>query len=148
MIVASVGSTMNALPFTCSIPLMVPDQTELGLVFGIWKAFNNSGSVIVDMIAGRLQDITPNGTYERVIIFFVAAKALDFCLGLFYGILDKKILGGVLSFSQKKRVSLEQQGKLDNLVGRRPSKPFTIAGLTILASLVVVAWVLFIKYSL
>lgn len=90
MIIASVGSTMNALPFTCSIPLMVPDQTELGLVFGIWKAFNNSGSVIVDIIAGRLQDITPNGTYERVITFFVACKALEFCLGLFYGILDKK----------------------------------------------------------
>lgn len=90
MVIASVASTMNALPFLASIPLIVPDQLELGLVFGIWKVFNNSGSVIVDMIAGRLQDITPGGTYERVIAFFVAVKGLEFCLGLFYGILDRK----------------------------------------------------------
>ncbi|WZH49527.1 major facilitator superfamily domain-containing protein [Fusarium acuminatum] len=90
MVIASVASTMNALPFLASIPLIVPNQIELGLVFGIWKAFNNSGSVIVDMIAGRLQDITSGGTYERVIAFFVAVKGLEFCLGLFYGILDRK----------------------------------------------------------
>ncbi len=90
MIIASVGSTMNALPFLVSIPLIVPSQVELGLVFGIWKAFNNSGSVIVDMVAGRLQDMTPNQTYERVIAFFVAWKGLEFCLGLFYGVLDKR----------------------------------------------------------
>ena len=90
MLIASVASTMNALPFLASIPLIVPDQLELGLVFGIWKAFNNSSSVLVDMIAGRLQDITPGGTYERVIAFFVAVKALEFCLGLFYGLLDRR----------------------------------------------------------
>lgn len=90
MVIASVASTMNALPFLASIPLMVPDQIELGLVFGIWKVFNNSGSVIVDMIAGRLQDITPGNTYERVIAFFVAVKGLEFALGLFYGVLDRR----------------------------------------------------------
>lgn len=90
MVIASVASTMNALPFLASIPLIVPSQVELGLVFGIWKVFNNSGSVIVDMIAGRLQDITPGGTYERVIAFFVAVKGLEFCLGLFYGVLDRR----------------------------------------------------------
>lgn len=90
MVIASVASTMNALPFLASIPLMAPMQIELGLIFGIWKAFNNSGSVVVDMVAGRLQDITPGGTYERVIAFFVAVKALEFCLGLFYGVLDRR----------------------------------------------------------
>ena len=90
MVIASVASTMNALPFLASIPLMVPNQCELGLVLGIWKAFNNSGSVIVDMIAGALQDLTPGQTYERVIAFFVAVKALEFCLGLFYGVLDRR----------------------------------------------------------
>lgn len=90
MVIASLGSALNALPFLVSIPLMVPSQIELGLVFGIWKAFNNSGSVIVDMIAGVLQDTTPGGTYERVIAFFVAAKGLEFCLGLFYGMFDRR----------------------------------------------------------
>jgi hypothetical protein len=90
MVIASVASTMNALPFLASISLMVPSQIELGLALGIWKSFNNSGSVVVDMIAGGLQDIRPGGTYERVIAFSVAVKALEFCLGLFYGVLDRR----------------------------------------------------------
>ncbi|KAG7059138.1 hypothetical protein JMJ77_0006506 [Colletotrichum scovillei] len=122
MVIASVASTMNALPFLASIPLIVPDQLELGLVFGIWKVFNNAGSVIVDMIAGRLQDITPGGTYERVIAFFVAVKGLEFCLGLFYGILDRKYLSGILSINNKKRMGLEKEGKLEDCVGRQQNE--------------------------
>ncbi|KAM0321643.1 hypothetical protein ACHAQA_009999 [Verticillium albo-atrum] len=148
MIIASLASTMNALPFIASIPLMVPSQLELGLVFGIWKAFNNSGSVVVDMIAGRLQDITPGQTYERVIAFFVAVKGLEFCLGLFYGVLDRRYLAGILTMSEKKRMVLERDDKLGEPVGRKPSKSFTIIGITLLCSLVIVAWVLFIRYSM
>ncbi|KAF9876776.1 major facilitator superfamily transporter [Colletotrichum karsti] len=148
MVIASVASTMNALPFLASIPLIVPNQLELGLVFGIWKVFNNSGSVIVDMIAGRLQDITPGGTYERVIAFFVAVKGLEFCLGLFYGVLDRRYLAGILSISNKKRMEIEQEGKLGDLVGRRPARPYTAVGIALVCSLIIIAWVLFIKYSI
>ncbi|KAL6915324.1 hypothetical protein FSST1_006819 [Fusarium sambucinum] len=148
MVIASVASTMNALPFLASIPLIVPNQIELGLVFGIWKAFNNSGSVIVDMIAGRLQDITPGGTYERVIAFFVAVKGLEFCLGLFYGILDRKYLAGILTMSEKKRMQMEQEGTLGKLIGRKPAKMATIIGIALVCAMIVIAWVLFIKYSI
>ncbi|KAJ3961420.1 hypothetical protein N0V92_001917 [Colletotrichum tropicale] len=148
MVIASVASTMNALPFLASIPLIVPNQLELGLVFGIWKVFNNSGSVIVDMIAGRLQDITPGGTYERVIAFFIAVKGLEFCLGLFYGVLDRKYLAGILSISNKKRMDIEKEGKLGDLVGRRPARSFTAVGIALVCSLIIIAWVLFIKYSI
>ncbi|KAG8362478.1 hypothetical protein FVEN_g45 [Fusarium venenatum] len=139
---------MNALPFPASIPLIVPNQIELGLVFGIWKAFNNSGSVIVDMIAGRLQDITPDGIYERVIAFFVAVKGLEFCLGLFYGILDRKYLAGILIMSEKKRMQMEQECKLRKPIGRKPAKLATIIGIALVCAMIVIAWVLFIKYSL
>ena len=172
MVIASVGSTMNALPFIASIPLIVPDQLQLGLVFGIWKAFNNSGSVVVDMIAGRLQDITPGGTYERVIAFFIAVKGLEFCLGLFYGVLDRRCvdfftfgttmnlrfanelwlllryLASILTFSEKKRMELERENKIGNPIGRQPGKTFTAVGIALLCSLVIIAWVLFIKYSI
>lgn len=42
------------------------------------------------MIAGKIQDITPGNTYRYVVAFFIAVKALEFCLGLFYGILDRR----------------------------------------------------------
>ncbi|ETS83876.1 hypothetical protein PFICI_05752 [Pestalotiopsis fici W106-1] len=148
MIIASLGSAFNAIPFLVSIPLMVPSQVELGLVFGIWKAFNNSSSVIVDMIAGRLQDITPGGTYERVIAFFVAVKGLEFCLGMFYGILDRRFLSGVLTMSEKKRMNAEANNELGDPVGRKPSAKFTLVGIVLLCSTIIVAWVLFIKYSI
>ncbi|KAM6506628.1 hypothetical protein FSOLCH5_013601 [Fusarium solani] len=148
MIIASVASTMNALPFLASIPLMVPSQLELGLVFGIWKAFNNSGSVIVDMIAGRLQDLTPGQTYERVVGFFVAVKGLEFCLGLFYGVLDRRYLAGILTTSEKKRLVVEKAGELGAPVGRKPAKPFTFVGTVLLCSMIIVSWVLFIRYSI
>ncbi|KAK1623558.1 hypothetical protein BDP81DRAFT_475555 [Colletotrichum phormii] len=112
------------------------------------EVFNNAGSVIVDMIAGRLQDITPGGTYERVIAFFVAVKRLEFCLGLFYGILDRKYLSGILSINNKKRMKLEKEGKLEDCVGRKPSKGYTTAGIGLVCSLIIIAWVLFIKYSI
>ncbi|KAJ4208843.1 hypothetical protein NW759_013605 [Fusarium solani] len=139
MIIASVASTMNALPFLASIPLMVPSQLELGLVFGIWKAFNNSGSVIVDMIAGRLQDLTPGQTYERVVGFFVAVKGLEFCLGLFYGVLDRRYLAGILTMSEKKRLVVEKAGELGAPVGRKPAKPFTFVGTVLLCSMIIIS---------
>ncbi|RSL94354.1 hypothetical protein CDV31_014342 [Fusarium ambrosium] len=148
MIIASVASTMNALPFLASIPLIVPSQLELGLVFGIWKAFNNSGSVIVDMIAGRLQDLTPGQTYERVVGFFVAVKGLEFCLGLFYGVLDRRYLAGILTMSEKRRLVVEKAGELGAPVGRKPAKYFTFVGIGLLCSMIVISWVLFIRYSI
>ncbi|SPO01777.1 uncharacterized protein DNG_04450 [Cephalotrichum gorgonifer] len=140
MVIASVALTMNALPFLASIPLIVPNQLELGLVFGIWKAFNNCGSVVVDMIAGRLQDITPGKTYERVIAFFVAVKAIEFCLGLFYGFLDRKYLAGILTMSEKKRLVSEQENTLEDPIGRKPAKVFTVVGIGLLATAIMFAF--------
>ncbi|CAH0028874.1 unnamed protein product [Clonostachys rhizophaga] len=105
---------------------MVPNQTQLGLVFGIWKAFNNCAKVIVDMIAGKLQDITPGGTYERVIAFFVAVKGLEY-------------LAGILTLSEKERLVLEREGKTELYIGQKPGKPFTIVGLSMLINLVIIA---------
>lgn len=50
--------------------------------------------------------------------------------------------------SEKKRLVIEHEGKLGDPIGRKPAKSFTIVGVSLLFSLVVIAWVLFIKYSL
>ncbi|GAA5915230.1 hypothetical protein JCM6882_003377 [Rhodosporidiobolus microsporus] len=148
MIIASLALAFNALPFIASIPLMVPEQTELGLALGLWKAFNNCSSVIVDMVAGHLQDQTKGQLYERVVAFFIAYKSLEFFLGLSYGFLDRRYLGGILTMSERKRKPLEEEGKLENLVGRQPARFSTTLGLSIYASLIIISYVLFIKFSL
>lgn len=50
--------------------------------------------------------------------------------------------------SERKRLVLEEAGKLGKVIGRKPAKGFTIFGLTLCASLIVIAWVLFIMYSI
>ncbi|KAJ7142021.1 major facilitator superfamily domain-containing protein [Mycena crocata] len=148
MVFASVAQSLNAMPFICSLPLLSPEQTNMGMIFGVWKAFANAGSVVVDMVAGTIQDQTPGNTYERVIYFFVAMKALEFSLGAFYGILDGRYLGSVLTIGEPERNRKERAGLMDDLPGRRPSKVATTVGFSMLAAMVVVAWALFFVYSI
>ncbi|KAH8924286.1 MFS general substrate transporter [Atractiella rhizophila] len=150
VIISGFALAFNALPFTCSIPLLVPDQKQLGLALGVWKAFNNANSVVVDVAAGQIQNTTPGQSYDRVIAFFIAMKGLEFCLGLTYGVIDRRFNGGILSKSEKQRLKAEADHKLriEDCAGRRPQKWFTIFGLCWLSSAVIVGWVLFIKYSL
>lgn len=50
--------------------------------------------------------------------------------------------------SERKRKRLEGNDELPELVGRKPATIATRVGLALLASMIVIAWVLFIKYSL
>lgn len=45
-------------------------------------------------------------------------------------------------------MALEQEGKLGDPIGRKPAKTFTIVGLSLITSLIIIAWVLFIRYSI
>lgn len=59
-----------------------------------------------------------------------------------------RYLGGILTMSETKRKRLEDQDELPELVGRKSSKAATYCGIAILLSMIIIAWVLFIKYSL
>ncbi|KAJ7687402.1 major facilitator superfamily domain-containing protein [Mycena rosella] len=148
MVFASVAQSFNAMPFICSLPLLSPEQTNMGMIFGVWKAFANAGSVVVDMVAGTIQDHTPGETYARVLYFFISMKALEFCLGAFYGLLDRRVLGGVLTVGEPERNRRQAAGLLDDLPGRRPSALATAGGFAMLGATVVVAWVLFFLFSI
>lgn len=50
--------------------------------------------------------------------------------------------------SERKRKHLEDSEELPELVGRKPARLASRMGLSLLTSMIVIAWVLFIKYSL
>jgi hypothetical protein len=50
--------------------------------------------------------------------------------------------------SERKRKRLEQEDELPELVGRKPAKMATYLGVSLLCCMIIIAWVLFIKYSL
>ncbi|KAJ7251974.1 hypothetical protein C8J57DRAFT_1665558 [Mycena rebaudengoi] len=145
MVFTSVAQSFNAMPFICLLPLLSPEQTNMDMIFGIWKAFNDAGSVVVDMAASTIQDHTPHKTYEGVLYFFISMKALEFFLGGFYGLLDRRYLGSVLTIGEPRK---EKVGLMQDLPDRRPSKVATARGIAILGATLVVAWVLFFMFSL
>ncbi|KAJ7234159.1 major facilitator superfamily domain-containing protein [Mycena rebaudengoi] len=131
MVFTSVAQSFNAMPFICLLPLLSPEQTNMDMIFGIWKAFNNAGSVVVDMVASTIQDHTPHETYEGVLYFFISMKALEFFLGGFYGLLDRRYLGSVLTIGEPRK---EKMGLMQDLPDKRPSKVATAGGIAILGS--------------
>ena len=45
-------------------------------------------------------------------------------------------------------MELERDDKIGDPIGRQPAKTFTAIGIGLLCSLIIIAWVLFIKYSI
>ncbi|CAE6400123.1 unnamed protein product [Rhizoctonia solani] len=144
----SVISAFNAMPFVCSVPILVASQDQIGTGYGLYKAFNNAGSVIIDVAAGAIQDKTPGGGYNGVIAFFIALKGMEIFWGSIYGLLDRRLLRGVLSMSEKERLETEKKTDLNMEPGRRPIKASTYGGWTFLGACITIALVLFIKYSI
>jgi MFS family permease len=56
LVFSSLAGVINAMPLQICIPLLVADQSKLGTAFGLWRAFNNSGSTIIDIVFGAVQD--------------------------------------------------------------------------------------------
>lgn len=50
--------------------------------------------------------------------------------------------------SEKKRMDIEREDKLGKPIGRKPAKVATIIGISLVCAMIVIAWVLFIKYSI
>ncbi|ORY67943.1 major facilitator superfamily domain-containing protein [Leucosporidium creatinivorum] len=153
-ILQGVGLAINLLPFTISIPLMVPGVEQVGTAEGIFQAFINSGAVIVSTAAGAIQDLTPTGkgTYTNVFYFFCAIKALDFFFGLYYIYFDRYHLNGLLSRSEKSKLVRDEQLAKGEVVERRgrfrdPIKGWTNLGIVAGVAMTVVAWVVYLVYS-
>ncbi|KAB5594017.1 Transcription factor atf1 [Ceratobasidium theobromae] len=111
-----------------SVALVVGSVDQIGTGYGLYKAFNNAGSVIIDVAAGAIQDTTRGGGYNGVIGFFIAFKGMEIVWGLVYGVLDRRLLRGVLWMSERARHEMEKQVDLGAEPGRRPHKGWTYGG--------------------
>jgi len=157
MVLSSVALAFNALPFIASIPLLVPNQATIGTAFGIWKSLNNAGSVIMDVSTGAIQDQSPTGrrTYDNVLYFLIALKAVDIGYGMLYHIIDTRYFGGVLKRNEAQQRQAEEEERLagasEELNQRRklrgPVRLLTLLGIGTLGAMIVVAWVLYLVYS-
>lgn len=166
LVFSSLVGVINAMPLQICILLLVADRSILGTAFGVWRAFNNSGSTIVDIVFGVLQDGrmlshpslsiklltfvgTENQAYDNVLKFAMAIKAVAFGLGITYIFVDYKFLGKGMTMTKKQREKKEEEivdSTADPLTRRTVLKRVTYGGLALLMSIVITAWVVFVKY--
>ncbi|GAA6061515.1 hypothetical protein JCM10212_004505 [Sporobolomyces blumeae] len=149
-ILGSLALATNVLPWIASIPLLVPNQANLGTAFGIFKALQNCGSVIVNVASGAIQDQSGTGSdqYRYVFAFIITIKGLDVLYGLGYHWFDLRYLNGILYANEKERAAREEDDVLLREQGlRRPIKWITYISLGVVAAMILIAWVLYLYYS-
>ena len=94
---------------------------------------------------------TEGNAYTRVLSFTIGVKALAFLLGLTYIFIDYKALGKGMTMTLKQREASEKtinNPASDPLTRRQHFKAVTYAGLALLISIIITAWVIFIRYLL
>lgn len=149
LVFASLASVINAMPLQICIPLLVADQNKLGTAFGLWRAFNNSGSTIMDVVFGVLQDNTAGQGYSQVLLVAIGFKALAFALGVAYIVIDFRYLGKGMTMTRKQRQAREAavvNAATDPLTKREAKPWFTWFTLGLLLSMIATAWTVFMVY--
>ncbi|KAF6821766.1 major facilitator superfamily transporter [Colletotrichum plurivorum] len=149
LVFSSLAGVINSMPLQICIPLLVADQAKIGTAFGVWRAFNNSGSTIMDVVFGVLQDGTEGNGYSKVLVVAIAVKAWAFVLGLTYILIDYKFLGKGMTMTRKQREAREAQvvdRQADPLTRRTSKKWFTAVTFGLLVAIVASAWAVFVRY--
>ncbi|USW54123.1 Putative major facilitator superfamily, MFS transporter superfamily [Septoria linicola] len=153
LVFSSLAGVVNAMPLQICIPLLVADQSRLGTAFGLWRAFNNSGSTIMDIAFGALQDGTEGQGYDKVLSLAIGMKAFAFAVALIYLFVDYRCLGKGMTMTRKKREAREAELLLtetdpqdDPLTRRTSNKYMTGVTLALLLGIIITAWVVFVVY--
>lgn len=155
ILISSFTLSSNAITFLCAIPVLLGDDALLGTAMGVWKAFQNANSTIMDVAAGAIvscperhpltsqQDKSSNDSYNAVIYFIIAIKCVEFILGPIYDYLDGRWLGHSLRMPEQKRVAFRAkavESELD-LPGWRVNKKVLYFVLAQLTCMIIVAYV-------
>jgi hypothetical protein len=75
-------------------------------------------------------------------------KGLDVLYGLGYNWFDKLYLNGILYANEKERVAREEEDQVLREEGlRRPIRAVTFVSLGVVGAMIVIAWVLYLYYS-
>jgi MFS family permease len=70
LVFSSLAGVINSMPLQICIPLLVADQAKIGTAFGVWRAFNNSGSTIVRLATDQSISIQANSTRWMLSLVF------------------------------------------------------------------------------
>jgi hypothetical protein len=88
--------------------------------------------------------------YDKVFAFLIALKAVDIFFGIGYDYVDRKYLGRVLFYSERRRAQdeLETTAEERSQGLRSPIKSVTWLGIAVLGAMIATSYTLFIYYAM
>ncbi|KAI8062319.1 major facilitator superfamily domain-containing protein [Gilbertella persicaria] len=140
MVFYSISLAFGPIGMITSIGMILPSD-YIGTGLGMYKASNNIGTTILDIIVGVVQDKSANQSYNGVMILFLVLS----CIGLLLicALRSKRLLR--MKEKNDHEVNLNKQG-LDSY-SDTPVKRQNYLFLGIFIVCLLVAWVLFFVYS-
>ncbi|KAI8365082.1 major facilitator superfamily domain-containing protein [Blakeslea trispora] len=155
MVFYSISLAFGPIGMITSIGMILPSD-YIGTGLGMYKASNNIGTTILDIIVGVIQDKSANQSYTGVMILFLVLSCIGLVLICVLWGTQFYFLDNLLETSRNKRmlrmkekndneVSLNKQG-LDSY-SDTPVKRANYVFLSIFLICLLVAWVLFFVYS-
>ncbi|RUP44531.1 hypothetical protein BC936DRAFT_149323 [Jimgerdemannia flammicorona] len=101
---------MILLGFTYVHPIVAMSIFSVALAFGplpmlssIPLAASNIGTTILDITVGVIQDRTPRGTYDQVMIFLVAISGVAVLIAAVIWVVNRWVYGGILEMNTEQR---------------------------------------------
>ncbi|KAJ1918158.1 hypothetical protein H4219_002799 [Mycoemilia scoparia] len=162
MVIYSISLSIGPVALITSIPLIIP-LSSLGTALGLYKSASNTGDTIVDILVGRLQDIGPktlkesSNSYFYVMIFYIFWGCFSMGVGALLLVVDRNSWMGLLTSQSPERKQIQRElteyrreqdpRRLINLPNwKQYLRWWNWTPLVVLGFLLIVSWVLFVKF--
>lgn len=155
MVFYSISLAFGPIAMITSIGMILPSD-YIGTGLGMYKASNNIGTTILDIVVGVVQDHTQNQAYTSVMILFLILGCIGFFLIIGLWVTQYFFLNNLLETRRQRRMALMQERNQAEIDLRKKGldsyenekiKWVNWACLTIFVVACVVAWILFFVYS-
>ncbi|KAI9314074.1 major facilitator superfamily domain-containing protein [Dichotomocladium elegans] len=156
MLLYSMSLAFGPIAMITSIGMILPSD-YIGTGLGLYKASNNVGTSILDIVVGVVQDHTHGQAYGGVILLYLILAAIGFILICILLVSQRVSLANLLETGRQNRLQIMKR-KYDNeldLICRGVGtltnaslQPVGIFFLAAFACALVVAWVLFFVYAI
>ncbi|KAI7880909.1 MFS general substrate transporter [Lichtheimia hyalospora FSU 10163] len=155
MVFYSISLAFGPIAMITSIGMILPSD-YIGTGLGLYKASNNIGTSILDIIIGVVQDNTAGQAYTGVMLLYIILGAVGFVLISILLVTQYKYLNNLLETGRTKRMAMMKEKNdaeverikngQDSYEGTRP-KPINYVFMGLFLAAFIVAWVLFFVYS-
>ncbi|KAI8096300.1 major facilitator superfamily domain-containing protein [Halteromyces radiatus] len=151
----SLSLACGPLTMITSIAMLLP-AAYIGTGLGIYKSINSTGTSILDILVGVVQDHTPGHTYAQVMLLFILLAAFGFALIILLWALQRWNYHHLLECKKSIRMlKMKEASATEQALVRQGILPYDgtpvaklhYIYLSLFFISILVAWILFFVYS-